>query len=63
MTEKDLIETCKKRIEEHYHLPASQLWRQRDFQYLSDLIFEKTSVRLSLSTLKRIWKNQDERSP
>lgn len=33
--------------------PAS--WTNEDFDELSDRIFEKTAVRLSVSTLKRIW--------
>ncbi|HEX8060616.1 MAG TPA: hypothetical protein VF473_06745 [Cyclobacteriaceae bacterium] len=33
----------------------SSLWTNSDFELLSDKIFEKTVVRLSISTLKRIW--------
>ncbi|MEI9921020.1 MAG: hypothetical protein WDO14_19830 [Bacteroidota bacterium] len=33
----------------------SGLWTNSDFELLSDKIFEKTAVRLSISTLKRIW--------
>src|SRR5207247_1852456 len=35
----------------------------RDFEYLSDLIFEKTGSRISISTLKRIWKDENNRLP
>lgn len=63
MTEQALIDTCKKMVEEKLSLPGNGSWKQRDFQYLSDLIFEKTSTRISLSTLKRIWKNEDNRTP
>jgi hypothetical protein len=63
MTEQALIDTCKKMVEEKLNLPGNGSWKQRDFQYLSDLIFEKTNTRISLSTLKRIWKNEDNRTP
>ena len=61
--ENELITGCVKRIEEKFHLPGNGSWKQRDFQYVSDLIFERTGTRLSISTLKRIWKGQDNRLP
>lgn len=61
--ENELITACRKRIEEKFHLPGNGSWKQRDFQYLSDLIVERTGTRLSISTLKRIWKEQDNRLP
>lgn len=37
--------------------------RQRDFEYLAKLIEEKSKIRLSLSTLKRLWKNEYSQEP
>jgi len=56
-SEKKLIEICKRLIEEKLHLPQNESWKQRDFEYLSEIIFDKTRTRISISTLKRIWKN------
>jgi hypothetical protein len=63
MTENELIATCRKQIEEKFHLPGNGSWKQRDFQYLSDLVCERSGTRLSISTLKRIWKEQENRLP
>ncbi len=38
-------------------------WQQRDFENLNILIEEKTGVNLSVSTLKRIWKQQFSNIP
>ncbi len=62
-SEKQFIENCKQLIEQKIQLPQHELWKQRDFEYLSDLIFAKTGTRISISTLKRIWKNGDDRVP
>lgn len=37
--------------------------KQRDFEYLARLIEEKSKVRLSLSTLKRLWKDDYTQEP
>ena len=63
MTDQELIALCTKRIEKKFDLPANGSWKERDFQYLSELLFEKTQTRLSVSTLKRIWKGHGDRSP
>jgi hypothetical protein len=63
MTDQELIAVCTKRIEKKFDLPANGSWKERDFQYLSELLFEKTQTRLSVSTLKRIWKERGDRSP
>jgi len=62
-SENDCIEACKKLIEEKFHLPSGESWKQRDFEYLSDLIVEKAGVRISISTLKRIWKESSGYMP
>jgi hypothetical protein len=63
MTENELISACRKQVEEKFHLPGNGSWKQRDFQYLADLVAERSGTRLSISTLKRIWKEQDNRLP
>jgi hypothetical protein len=63
MSDIELIETCRKLIEEKFHLPGNGSWKQRDFQYLSDLMLDRTGARISLSTLKRIWKGSDNHLP
>lgn len=60
---KSLIEFCKKNIEEVIHCGSSSEWTQRDFDYLSKSIFEKTKINLSISTLKRLWKNASQHAP
>ena len=54
-TERELILLCRARIEQLLNWGDSGLWTNSDFELLSDKIFEKTTVRLSISTLKRIW--------
>jgi hypothetical protein len=54
-TERELILLCRTRIEQILNWGDSSLWTNSDFELLSDKIFEKTAVRLSISTLKRIW--------
>jgi hypothetical protein len=54
-TERELILLCRARIEQILNWGDSTLWTNSDFELLSDKIFEKTTVRLSISTLKRIW--------
>jgi len=59
-----LIAICRKLIEEKLQWGESHSWSSEDFETLSELIFEKTQVRLSLTTLKRIWgKVKYESSP
>lgn len=63
-SEQDLIDLCKARIEETYHAgDGDHRLRQRDFEYLLDLIEETSGIRLSVSTLKRLWRNEGEQNP
>jgi len=51
-------------IEQALNWGSHELWTNEDFENLSENIFDKTSVRLSVSTLKRIWgKVRYESSP
>jgi len=58
-----LISECRKIIEVKLNWGPAEQWKQRDFEQLSDLIFEKTGTRLSLSTLKRMFAGQFTNSP
>jgi hypothetical protein len=60
---KTQIEECRKLIEIQLEWEASSQWKQRDYEHLSDLIYEKTGTRLSLSTLKRLWTGQFSNAP
>lgn len=55
----DMNETCLQEclvmIEKKLGWGSSDNWLNQDFQLLSDRIFEETRVRLSITTLKRIW--------
>lgn len=46
---------CKRLIEKKLAWGPSHEWGTKDFSELSDLIYQKTKVRLSETTLKRIW--------
>ncbi len=63
MLEHEFLAILKIKAIEKFNLPGSDQWRQRDYDYISDLIFNKTGVRLSLSTLKRIWKDDELKTP
>lgn len=57
MSEKDYIRFCKHEIEKHLALNKENTGlKSRDFEYLSGMIREKSGVTLSVSTLKRLWK-------
>lgn len=49
------LERCRHLIGMSLGWGDAASWTNEDFEQLSDRIFEKTSVRLSVSTLKRIW--------
>ena len=42
-------------IEQHLDWGDSATWQSKDFETLIELIFEKTKVSLSASTLRRLW--------
>ncbi|GAA0549479.1 hypothetical protein [Chitinophaga japonensis] len=49
------LSRCLERIEAIFERGASDQWATYDFEKLSDAIYERTEVRLSVTTLKRIW--------
>ncbi|WP_299532738.1 hypothetical protein [Ulvibacterium sp.] len=61
--DKNLLEAIKKRIEEASGLYGVPGWVQKDYEFVVFFIEDQTGHRLSLSTVKRIWKNEFERLP
>jgi hypothetical protein len=62
--EKQLLQLCCRQIEQALGWGDGETWSNDDFEHLSEKIFEKTRVQLSISTLKRIWgKVRYENSP
>ncbi|HEY4326880.1 MAG TPA: hypothetical protein VGN20_23035 [Mucilaginibacter sp.] len=53
--EKQLLALCRLLIEQSLNWGESSIWSNNDFEQLSEKIFDKTRVQLSISTLKRIW--------
>ena len=49
------IRDCLEKIEHKLNWGSSNQWTNQDFGLLSDEIYQKTSVKLSITTLKRIW--------
>lgn len=63
-TEQEYIGRCKQLILEKFHLGNGHGdLRQRDLEYLADSIEEKSGIKLSLSTLKRLWKKDYDKTP
>ena len=59
--EREYILLCKRLIEEKFHFEnGNGSLRQRDLEYLADNIEESSGIKLSLSTLKRLWKKDHE---
>jgi hypothetical protein len=58
-----LLNRVKKRIEQHSGLSGDAELSQKDFDFLLFYIQEKTGQGLSLTTLKRIWRNEFQRLP
>ena len=58
------LEKCRQLIEASLNWGDAASWTNEDFEDLSDRIFDRTELRLSVSTLKRIWgKVRYENSP
>jgi hypothetical protein len=53
--EKKLLLLCRCLIEQALNWGDSSTWTNDDFEQLSEKIFDKTRIQLSVSTLKRIW--------
>ncbi len=61
--ERIYIEIIIQKISDELQLNSPEQWQQRDFENLSLKIEEKTGICLSVSTLKRITKNQFQKIP
>jgi len=62
--EKSILNICKKNIQEKIGVNKPDgILGNSDFEYISFLIEEKTKIRLSISTLKRIWNDRYDRLP
>lgn len=62
-TDWELLGKIKRRIEELGGLENAAEWVQKDYDFLVFFIEERTGTSLSLSTLKRIWRNEYHRLP
>jgi hypothetical protein len=62
-SEHQLIDRCKREIEQKFSFGAGQGYTQRDLELLSAHIEEKTGVIISLSTLKRLWRDSYKQGP
>lgn len=64
LSEQDFLDLCKAKIKEKYHLGNGDAHvKQRDFEYLIDLIEEESGIKLSISTLKRLWREDARHTP
>ena len=50
-----LLKKCLSEIERKLNWVKSDQWEQRHFDKLEEIIFEKTQIKLSSLTLKRLW--------
>lgn len=62
-TDRALLESLKSKVEELAGLSGHSDLNQKDFDFLVFYIEEKTGQALSLTTLKRIWRNEFQRLP
>jgi len=60
---KEDVEQCRRLIEENLRWVESSKWTRRDYELLVELIFEKTGILLSLSTIRRIWNDDFKNIP
>ena len=62
-SEHKLLSLCKALIEEKINGKTKSQWKQRDLEYISDLIYEKSKVKISSSTLRRLWQDDYKAIP
>ncbi|WP_420579948.1 hypothetical protein [Reichenbachiella sp.] len=55
MDQRSTLENCKSQIEDKLNWGSSDHWQNQEFEELSQIIFYKTGVNLSHTTLKRVW--------
>lgn len=61
--DEELLETLKKEVAQKAGLGRIENWTQKDYEFLVFFIEEKSGVKISLTTLKRIWRNEYNRLP
>ena len=54
MTEKEYVSVLLSKIESKLNWGGAENWTQQDFDKLSELLEDKTNVKLSNTTLKRV---------
>ncbi len=59
----ELLETLKKEVARKAGLGRIENWTQKDYEFLVFFIDEKSGVKISLTTIKRIWRNEYNRLP
>lgn len=62
-SEQQFIDLCKKQIEQKFSFGNGNGYTQRDLEVLCSHIEQKTGVIISLSTMKRLWKDSYKQSP
>lgn len=62
-SEQQFIDLCKKLIEKKFSFGNGSGYTQRDLELLCSKIEQKTGVIISLSTMKRLWKDSYKQSP
>lgn len=63
---RQLIILCLQKIEQRYFPERGATGgklKQRDLEYLIDLMVERSGTRISLSTMKRLWKQEFQKLP
>lgn len=58
-----LLESLKKEVQQKAGLDRIENWTQKDYEFLVFFIEEKAAVKISLTTIKRIWRNEYNRLP
>jgi len=61
--DKELLDRLKEQIEQMAGLSLPDSWAQKDYEFLTFFIEEKSGVKISLTTIKRIWRNEFNRLP
>ncbi|MEB2774319.1 hypothetical protein SYJ56_03325 [Algoriphagus sp. D3-2-R+10] len=62
-SENEYIELCKSKLEKKFSFGNGHGYGEKDLELLSTYIEENVGVYISLSTLKRLWKNQFKKGP
>lgn len=62
-SENEYIELCKSKLEGKFSFGNGHGYSEKDLELLSTYIEENVGVYISLSTLKRLWKNQFKKGP